>query len=238
MYIIGICDDEAIHRQHIRKLCEDYFAQNSLAYKLVEFASGEEVLDYQGGHLHLLFLDVEMGEINGIDVLRTLEDSDNIWRIVFISNHEEAVWDAFSIKTLEFARKPVEYRQIEKWISVTIRENKENVLLEYLVGTEKRYKTLAEIFCLEAAGNYTYLHGKNEKELVNDNLKQWQGRMEELPFVRVHKSYVINMQHVQRWESDKVTLVNKVELAIGRRFAKEAKEKYLRFVKSQAMKRM
>lgn len=244
MFLIGICDDEALHRQHIRELCEQYFKTYPQAHEYVEFTLGEEVLEYQevaensGARLHLLFLDVEMGELDGIEVLRKAEAADWIWRIVFVSSHEEMVWNSFSIKTLEFARKPVEYRQIEKWLNTAIRENKENVMLEYTSGILKNYIALEDIYCLEAERNYTILHKKDENILMNENLKQWQKKTEIFPIVRIHKSYLINMLHVRRWEAGKVILDNDAEFSVGRQYMKEAKEVYHAFVKKQAMNRM
>ncbi len=238
MYIIGICDDEKIHRQHIRKLCEQFFAEYHHAYQLVEFRSGEEVLDYQDERLHLLFLDVEMGEVDGLDVLRRLEDTDLFWRVVFVTSHEEVVWESFGIKTLGFAKKPVTYQQIEKWLQTTIRENKEKIVLEYISGAEKGYIALEDVLYLTAEGNYTYLYPRHAKILINENLKYWQRYTEYMPIVRIHKSHLVNMLQVRKWEANKVILNSGEELTIGRQYAKEAKEAYLAFVKGQAMKRM
>lgn len=241
MFSIGICDDEKLHREHMRELCRRFFTENPQPYELIEFTSGEEVLAYHSGKaddsgkLHLLFLDIEMDGVDGLEVLRKVEETDWIWRIVFVSSHEEAVFDTFSIKTLAFVRKPVDYHLVEKWIHVAIRQNKENVALEYATGKHKVYIELENIYYLESAGNYTYLHTKAESELVNENLKQWQKKSEQLPLVRIHKSYIINMLHVHKWEADKVRLVNGAELTVGRQYAKEAKEKYLTFVKKQAL---
>ncbi len=244
MFYIGICDDEEMHRQHLRQLCERFFEEHSQKYELIEFQSGEEVLAYPAAEsdanpkLHLLFLDVEMGGIDGMEVLNKLEHAHWVWRIVFVTSHAELVWDSFSIKTLGFARKPVTYQQIEKWINIAIRENKENVALEYTEGAQQGYVALEDIYYLEAAGNYTYLYTEESSKLINDNLKQWLQKMEQMPMVRIHKSYLINIQHVQKWESTKVTLTNGVQLAVGRQYAKEAKKVYLSFIKKQAMNRM
>ena len=250
MFSIGICDDEELQRRHLRELCEYFFAENPMEYEVIEFTSGEELLIYQDKEvdfrdkphhdkkLHLLFLDVEMGGIDGIEVLRNVEEAPWIWRIVFVSSHAEAVWKSFSIKTLEFARKPVTYQQIEKWLRIAIRENAENVMLEYVVGKQQCYVLLEDIYYLEAAGNYTYLYTKDASSLINDNLKQWQKKMEQMPMVRIHKSYLINMLHIQKWEASRVVLINGMELSVGRQFARDAKEEYLSFVKKQALNRM
>jgi len=241
MWLIGICDDEQMHRQHIRELCERFFEDNPQSHEYVEFTSGEELLLYQErsqGMLHLLFLDIEMGGVDGIEVLRKVEDADWIWRIVFVSSHEEMVWDSFSIKTLDFARKPVAYPQIEKWIRTAIRENRENILLEYMDQGVQKYIALEDIYYLAAEGNYTILHEKSNVTLLGENLKQWQQKTEDVSLVRIHKSYLINMLHVKKWEAAKVTLESGTTLPIGRQYAKEAKGTYSSFVKKQAMKRM
>ena len=244
MLIIGICDDEDFHRERIRELCEQFFAEYPQGHEYVEFTSGEGVLAYGeaaenfGSKLHLLFLDVEMGALDGIELLRKVEDADWIWRIVFVTSHEEVMQDAFGIKTLGFARKPVEYRQVEKWITTAIRENKENVMLEYMVGMQKNYIALEDMYYLEAEGNYTKLYEKEQMLLINENLKRWQKKTERLPFVRIHKSYLVNMLHVKRWEASKVTMENGTVLSVGRQYTKEARELYFSFVKKQAMNRI
>lgn len=238
MITIGICDDEEKHRQHIKELCEHFFSKAPQEHEYVEFSLGEEVLAYRGDKLHLLFLDVEMNGINGIEVLKCVEGVDWIWRIVFVSNHEEAVWDAFSIKTLEFARKPIQYQQVEKWVRTAIRENQENIVFEFITPNGRIYKATEEIYFLEAARNYTCLYGKNEKCLINDNLKKWEKELQEATFLRIHKSFLVNMGHIRKWEAEKVILENKMEIPIGRQFSKKAKEIYYAYVKRQALRRL
>ena len=238
MILLGICDDEKIHRDNVKSLCEQYFMENPQEHEYVEFCSGEEVLKYTGEKIHLLFLAVEMGEVDGIQVLNYVQDADWVWRVVFVSSHEEAVWNSFSIKTLEFARKPIEYNQVDKWIGIAIRENKEDVAFEYITPQGKIYKTINEIYYMEAAGNYTYLFEKNEKCIINNNLKSWHEKMENVPIIRVHKKYLVNLLHVKKWETEKVILENDIELPIGRTYYKSAKEAYFNFVKKKAFERM
>jgi len=244
MFLIGICDDEKFYREHIKEFCEQYFVQYPQEHEYIEFASGEELLAYReemensDSKLHLLFLDVEMGEVDGIEVMRRVENADWIWRIVFVSSHEEMVWNSFGIKTLAFSRKPLEYHQVEKWIETALRENRQNIMIKYTSGTQQGYIALEDIYYLEAQGNYTCLHTKEQTILLNENMKQWQKKTEEMSIVRIHKSYLINMMHVQKWEAGRVILENEVVLSVGRQYAKEAKEIYFAFIKEQVINRM
>lgn len=238
MIYIGICDDEDLHRQHIKEMCKRFFTELAQEYKCVEFTSGEEVLQFSEHKLHLLFLDIEMGNISGIDVLHRVEEADIVWRVVFISSHEECVFDTFGIKTLGFIRKPAEYDQIARWIRVALKENKENIIYECITEQQKFYISLEKIFYLEAAGNYTFFFERDQKHLVSDKLKVWQEKMERTSMVRIHKSYLINMLYVKKWETDKVVLVNGVNIPLGRQYKKVAKDVYFEFVRRQAIGRI
>lgn len=83
MFLIGICDDSEEEREYIKQMCERCFAELGQACEFRCFASGEGVLSYSGQRMHLLFFDVEMGQTDGIQVLRALEDTDRVWRVVF-----------------------------------------------------------------------------------------------------------------------------------------------------------
>ncbi|MBQ7925459.1 MAG: response regulator transcription factor [Lachnospiraceae bacterium] len=238
MITIGICDDEQLLREQLRQMCREVFEKEQLEYQILEFASGEEVLAYEGDKVHLLFLDIEMPGINGIQVMRSLEDTDRIWRVVFVSSHQEMVYEAFGLRTLGFGVKPVKAEQVEKWIHITMKENSENITLECIAGQEKMHKQLEQIYYWQANGNYTYLAEQSGKTLVNCSLKMWEERLATMAVVRVHKSYLVNMNHVKKWDYDKVWLTNDEELAIGRLYQKKAKEKYLEYVKKSALGRV
>lgn len=115
---IGICDDMKEEAENIKNLCEEFFMKSEWNSSFILFSDGEEVLNYDGERIDLLFLDIEMKEKDGIEVLRELEHSKIVWKVVFVSRHQESVFDAFGIKTLGFEKKPVKYEKIEKWLKV------------------------------------------------------------------------------------------------------------------------
>ena len=109
MIFIGICDDEQQHRQYLKELAERYFLEYPKEHAYVEFSSGDEVLAYRGERIHLLFLDIEMGNTSGLDVLDALRENDSVWRIAFASSHPEQRLDTIDMKTLAFLDKPLSY---------------------------------------------------------------------------------------------------------------------------------
>ena len=237
MITIGICDDQSLVRQHIKELCDGFFTERSLQYECIEFASGEEFLNYGDAPIDLLFLDVELGGMNGIQVKKIIEQKENVWRIIFVTNYQEVVWEAFGFRTLTFLRKPVNATELKEWLEVALREMQKNSSYGFSVDKSMSYVKLEDIYYFEAAGNYTYLQTKDSRLLVCENLKACQDKMSGTPILRIHKSYLINMLNVKNWESEQVLMANDARFTLGRQYKKEARETYFKFIQDWVQRR-
>lgn len=172
MMTIGICDDEKECRDRIRECCQQYFANNEEAYQCMEFTSGRQVLAYTGDQIDLLFLDIEMGEVSGLEVLQKVERSDRVWRIVFVSSHGEIRWETIHLKTLAFLDKPVIYEAVAKCIRITIQEKGENQKFSFETDGGQHCVLLDEIYWMEAQRNYVEVHTKQGKNMVYSSIKK------------------------------------------------------------------
>lgn len=237
MFTIGICDDDERYRTELVGLCDDYIKSNNLECEIIQFSSGEEVLAYEGDKICLLLLDVEMGKIDGIEVMRRLEKSSMVWRIVFVTSHEECVWDSFGLKTLGFAVKPLDYNKLQKWISIAVRENNERVPIEFDTIDGHMYKYVDEICYIKASGNYSILYDGNSETLVNGIIKAWQDKLKDTAVHRIHKSYLVNFEYIKKLHSDKVVMQDGTELNVGRLYREKTNSLYKEFVYELAMGR-
>ena len=73
MITIGICDDEVAYRENLKTICWYYLRTLDQEYEFAMFASGEEVLAYQGDMIHLLFLDIELPGMDGMQVMEQIQ---------------------------------------------------------------------------------------------------------------------------------------------------------------------
>lgn len=197
---IGICDDMKEEAENIKNLCEE-----------------------------LLFLDIEMKEKDGIEVLRELEHSKIVWKVVFVSRHQESVFDAFGIKTLGFEKKPVKYEKIEKWLKVLIQEHKENFWVECKGLNGKQYIQLEKLYYLKADKNYVKMYGKEKEVLVYGNLKTWEEKLAEKYVIRVHKTYMVNMIQIDTIAGD-ILLKNGRKIPVGRRYKDVVQKQYHEYI--------
>lgn len=242
MFRIGICDDDSSDCMQMENLCDRYLKGQEIEYQFVVFKSGEDLLHYcenkSSKRIDLLFLDVELCGIDGIMVKEQVAKRDCIWRIVFVSCHVEVMPMAFGLKTLGFVTKPPAYSQIAKWTALVLEELEENIVIRFEGLTEDIL--LEDIEYLEGDRSYViiHLHKNGETRIIARNLKYVENKLSGLPVVRVHKSYIVNLQHVTEMAGEVRFQNNRKSVPVGRVFRENALHRYQEYVKKKVRKRL
>ena len=230
MIRIGICNGSREDGRVIERLCSRYLDNIGVKYQFVNFLSGERLLKYcadrENRRIDLLFLDVKLPGINGIEVKRRAERINGIWRIVFVSECKEYMQMAFGLKTLGFVTKPLHTGEIVKYVRHVLEEMGENLLLQ-IEGLRDGIR-VGEIVFIEGDGSYSVIHLRNGKEsrVIARNLKYIEGVVGQLPIIRVHKSYMVNLQHVSRLDKQVVFKDDEFAVPVGRAYREEAEREF------------
>ena len=248
MFRVCICDDCAEDRKRLRAPIEQIFHEMRREYRLREYESGEKLYEalLANGKLtfDLLFLDIEMDGVNGLELRDKLIKNSQVWRIVFVSFHEESMAEAFGLKTVGFLCKPVEYAQVKKKISLVLNEYSENKFIE-LPSAQNRNSIyrMEQVAYFEADGNYSniYLLGDDGKiaksELICCKLIDIEEKCRSNNLLRIHKSYLVNMANVMNVAGEVVLSDSSVQLPVGRKYRDQVKEKYMEFILNKARER-
>lgn len=235
MVYVGICDDLIEHRQMLKNVCERYFSERRLKYKIVLFRSGEEMLRYSGERLMLLLLDIEMKGITGIDVMHRLLHSDKIWRILFVSSHDELMIQTFGLKTLGFCSKPIRYEDISRWLDVAIEESDCNKIIRFEDNT---LINVDEIIYIESDGHYIRVHTVNENPLFVMDIFEASELLVNTSVARIHKSYMVNLAYIDQLTARYVKLQENYSLLpIGRSYKDDIKQRYQTYIYEIAKRR-
>lgn len=245
---IGICDDIDSECQLVYNLCEVYFKEEKIEHEYTFFKKGEDVLLYceEGNErIDLLFLDIEMTGINGIELKDAVLKKNEIWRIAFVSGHDDSIYGTFSQKTIGFISKPATADRIVKTIKIVIDELRENVSISIrdLNGNIKNIN-IDDVLYLKAAGSYTEIFTysnfdqENKYIITTRKIGDWEKDLKDFSVVRVHKSYMVNLQNVLDI-NQRITLRDiLIELPIGRAYKEVVRKKYLELGKNIIRKRL
>lgn len=231
---ILIVDDEPAARAVIQ-----HFLQSIPEIDEITEATGVyEGLEYLRLHkTDLLFLDVEMQDGTGFDLL---DQADTLeFQVVFTTSHDEFAIKAFRYNALDYLLKPIdpdEFKEAIQKISTNRKLQFSRKQIEGLLSTnsDKKFEriTLAtsnglvftqtdNISHIESYGNYTFVYlASSERHLVSRNLKEFEEMLPQPPFFRTHQSYIVNTEFVKQVttsESDVAIMKNGLSVPIARR---------------------
>lgn len=206
MFNIGICDDSEEFREKLSNHILKYSQKHSIEIEIVEFSMGAEVLNYcrnskDNRMIDILFLDVEMDSMSGIECKDLLKKESLVWRICFITNHQEAIFDSFSVKTMGYLIKSQDLQKVDNIIDSLIKEKNEVKALSYIsINGEKREILIDNISYIEAEGSYVLIHltnGEMKPIVISKKLGQIEEELKGTSFIRVHRSYIVNMSDIR-----------------------------------------
>lgn len=188
----------------------------------------------------LVFLDIAMPRKTGLDLLKDLSPVN--FEIIFVTAYEKFMLQAFRFSVVDYLLKPVEDDLLSQAVKRAVRRIEEKsggVQLETLlqnirnkegpqkmklcIPSVKGYQVvnLSEIIYCEASGNYTNIHFTGKPLICSSKLiHEYESLLEDCGFVRIHKSFLVNMQHIeeyQRGEGGQVVLSNGDIVEVSRR---------------------
>lgn len=229
---IGICDDEKIYRDYIKKLCIEYFKIKNTSYEILEFNSSEEFLSSQQD-LQILLLDIEMKGIDGITTKNILSDKKCNVKIIFISSHNEEMENAFGKYVYGFLVKPFKLKSLYNLMDKVIKDIGKEFVVEVDFNGKKKYIKGDDILYIEAEDKYSLIHTVIECYLLRRSMSEWEILLKEQDFYRVHKSYIVNLAFIKQFD-DFITLENNIKIKLSKRNAKLFKYTYYDYLKREA----
>lgn len=249
MIYIGICDDVHEEGKMTLNSCEKYFEKDNIDHIYETFDSGEDVLLYceknESHDIDILFLDVEMSGINGINLKDILINESKIRHIVFVTNHDESVYEAFSKKTIGFIQKPVKQEYINKMFDLILDEMmKKIVIIVNDVNGYTREIGCDDIIYIKALGSYTQIVIDNITENSNNilstkKLGSWEKLLKSSSIIRVHKSYMVNISKISKMSGNEVSLNGMIEkIPLGRKYKSDVKKKYMDYIERKVLERL
>ncbi len=210
-----IIDDEATSRTIIGELCSSYKNLNVVEV----FSNAIEAIKYLNQNkTDLIFLDIHMPDFNGFDFIRTLKDPPFI--ILTTSDAEFAIlafeYDCIvdyivkPIKPERFKKsiQKVEVKLNEKVTATTTEKEKLQTVDDFYVNINKRLIKIdiQSIYLVEAKGDYIYLKTDNKNYTVHSTLKKIEEKLPDHMFLKIHRSYIININKIIDIEDNSVLI--------------------------------
>lgn len=228
MLRVAICDDEPERWNQLKGLIIKVFDEEDIGYEIKEYASGGDLLD-QVDETDLVFLDIDMPEMDGIETGERIRDINPDCRIIIASGREDRFKETYDIDALRFVSKPYS----EKEVRDAIEKYRNKFMLgmeEIEVFTERNPVTIRQrdIEYISAYKGGVELKANGELYHSDYSIKKIAKMLDDTCFFRVHKSCIINMFHVQK-EMEDAIVVGKVIIPVSRRNRQEFRQRFRDF---------
>ncbi|RDC57308.1 DNA-binding response regulator [Pedobacter chinensis] len=229
-YTCIIVDDE----QHATEQLLEYVENTPTLYLIKAFTDPElalhEIMQMKTP-VDILFTDVEMPKISGIDLVMKL--SHEVKATVFVTAHLKYALDGYEVNVNNFLLKPYTFQKFKSVILSVINQlSRDNPFIflknKYKRGFIKIYTS--EITFIEAAGNYVVINGIHQPITTLLKLSETEKRLEIYShFIRIHKSFIVSTKHIEKFKDDFVYLRSGESIPVGSTY----KEKVTNYFKSR-----
>lgn len=221
--VIGICDDEKVIREKIEKICVNVTGEYDADTVVKTYSDGKEVLEE---NFDILILDIEMEDVDGIAVKNYFQSRKKDTIIIFVTSHNEMMSQAFGVNVMGFVTKSYLDSQLPVMLESAIKRVMNTVNIE---GVDSR-----KVCYIEAEHIYNILHLENDTEMsVRCSSADLEKMLEGVGFIRVHRTYIINMAYVEHIR-DKSVVINGKEIPVSSRLRSRLKKEYSRYCRENA----
>ncbi|MBQ7360047.1 MAG: response regulator transcription factor [Lachnospiraceae bacterium] len=198
-YKIAICDDSAADRNYIQDLTLAWVKERRIDASISPFSSAENFLfQYQEEKdFDILLLDIEMGQMDGVSLAKTLRKDNETVQIIFVTGYSDYISEGYEVEALHYLMKPVKEMKLREVLDRALDKlSKNEKVLNLEVGGEMVRIPVYQIKYLDVQANYVTIHAK-EDYTIKKTLSQLAAELDDR-FYKVGRSAVVNLTHINR----------------------------------------
>lgn len=228
MINIAICDDDKSQINFLKNMLREWNSQTFIT----EYNSAEQFLfSYPDKPCDLLLLDIEMGNMNGMELARSLRTKGNMLPIIFITGFSEYMNEGYDVEALHYLLKPVNKHKLFQVLDRYANRHKTDNRVILPVGDESVLVCADEIVYCEAFGKKTQITMNNGKDIVcicglSTTAEKLGNR-----FVPCHRSYIVNIRYISSISKTDVTMDSGKKIPVSRRLYDSVNRAFIAYYK-------
>ena len=232
---VFLCDDQAEFMHGFANDLEGYFRNRELSFRLFLFTDGEKLL-CSGIAPDIIFLDIKMGKESGLETARKIREINTRVKIIFLTAYKQYVFQSFDVDASQYLIKPVSEQKLYAVLDHILRQL--NPLKEPPLVVKSGHTTscvpCSDLLYVEVNNKTVTLHNEN-------GITEFFGKLEaiemNLParFYRCHRSFIVNMDYVVRFDRMDLHLSNGESIPVSKRKYQEFSKAFLKHIKKEGL---
>lgn len=230
---IAVCDDEQRFICDLKKNLDELYS--SLDMITDGYNSGEELLKgFRRKAYDVVFLDIEMPEIDGITLARKIRELSSDVCIVFLTAHIEYAIKGYEVNALRYLTKPADKQKIKEVIDHVLDKLESSKMLWVKTADGEQRISLSDILFIEAHNQNVIISTAEESFSVRGNISDYEEDLSQYGFFRIHRGYLISLPKVLRVGGKRVVMEDNTTLPVSRTKESKLRDMLFSYVSKEA----
>lgn len=228
---IAIVEDNIEYAKSLEKYIEQYGKEFNLSLTVSYFPNGEQFIDAYKSNFEIIFMDIEMPIMDGIEASTKVRDVDSQCVIIFISNYMKYAIKGYSVNALDYLTKPLTYSTFKNTMDKAVLSIKKKVQKTIIVNdVANTYRiNINDIVYIEVFKHRVFYHTTQGDFDTRSTLTECEKELPSNQFVRCNSGYIVNLQYVTGISYDDLKIYN-TTLPISRNRKKALLDSLTRFI--------
>ena len=208
---IAVCDDLREERASLAKMIRACCQQRGINFRLRLFSSGEELLSVlqRPERFHILFLDIYMPGLSGVELARQLRRIDRSCALIFATTSTDHGLESFEVEATDYLVKPIRQEDVDRAMDWFLEHVPQELLpLSIYAEGERMDIPLASIRYIEILGHHAHIHTGARDVVVRRGMDDLAAAIGSEDFLRCHRSYLVNLNYVRGIEGSDFRLTD------------------------------
>lgn len=215
---IAICDDLKEDREHLSSALKEYFFENDMSMELDAFDSGEEFLERaESKNYDLIFLDIYMKNLTGVDVAKKVREDNAKSQIIFTTTSLEHGADSYEVDAFYYLVKPIDKQKLQEVLDKFCAMMFKVRSIEVKSGRTMINVFLADIIYVEAVGKKSLIHTKSGEDVeASMGISEILSMLPKNDFCKPIRYAIVSFWEVKSMPNDEISLSNGVTISVSR----------------------
>lgn len=227
---IAVCDRDKNVLQNIKHKLYSYAETRRLDTVVECYTSGEAMRKAKTVY-NIVFLGYDLVGENGFEIAKKIRKVDNNTVIIFMSSNVELALKSFEVRPYRFLRPPINTKELYDVLDNFFKDYATICPLWIKCGEDTVCLNTGDIVYLEADNKHCIIHLKDEELHCNKTMAKVSNVLPPYCFCKINRAYIVNCNHIKRYNSDNLSLSNGHSLHISRNYMNSFKEQYRDFLK-------
>lgn len=228
---ILICDDENIYADELKSFIENYFLLRHLPAEITIKCDPLDVVNDESIY-EIAFLDIQMDNVDGLSLAKILKERNSKVAIFFITSFGRYQDDAMDLNAFRFFEKPFDPERLRSGLD-KVMEYIDRTYVDFFINANGAQKKIPadDILYVERDNRKVTLHTLDEKYITRESFDFWEDALQSTYFYTVHKSFIVNLHYVTKYDYSELYLQDSIRIPIAPRRQKDFRKFWFEYLR-------